>query len=132
MSYVSIFKHGRLFCMSALALCACSGASIDAPSGEQNQTAALRGGSFLITYKETSVPASAASDIARAGGDLVASYAPLGIVIARSTNANFASALASNAAISSVVSTAGAGVRAFTVKEATAPAPKPPPPSPTG
>jgi subtilisin family serine protease len=71
---------------------------------------------FLVLYKATSVPTSAASDIAAAGGKLVASYAQIGVAVAHANSATFATALARKGTVLSVVSTAGTAMDALTVK----------------
>ena len=46
---------------------------------------------YLVVYKGTAVPSNAAASIQKAGGTLVYSYAQIGVAIARSANASFAS-----------------------------------------
>lgn len=128
----SLLKHGRLVCLSAFALCACSGNIADESSELRSGTAPLNGGNFLITYKQTYVPNRVAIDVALAGGSLIASYGAIGIAVASSSSPTFAARLALNPAISSVVSTAGAGVPAFTIMAPTTKAPPPPPPGTSG
>ncbi len=75
--------------------------------GEQaSRTEALSGGSYIVVYKAEAVPESAYADIAQAGGRLVASYAKIGVAIARSDSKHFASELAKNAAVQGISPTA--------------------------
>jgi subtilisin family serine protease len=52
-----------------------------------------RGGdatTYLVLYKSTSVPSNAAASIGQAGGSLVYSYGQIGVAVAQSTSASFA------------------------------------------
>src|SRR5215210_5313866 len=49
---------------------------------------------YLVLYKQKSVPADAATRIARAGGSLVKSYSAIGVAVATSNNSAFGSRLA--------------------------------------
>ena len=44
---------------------------------------------YLVLYQQQAVPASAAGDVAAAGGTLVAAYDAIGVVVARSTSTSF-------------------------------------------
>src|ERR1700745_2783117 len=54
------------------------------------------GSTYVVLYKDGASSGGAASLVASAGGTLVANYSQIGVVIARSSNANFASAVQAN------------------------------------
>jgi lantibiotic leader peptide-processing serine protease len=66
---------------------------------------------YIVLYRGSSVPASAASKIARAGGTLVYSYKEIGVAIARSSNLSFASALRGNVEVEGAAATAAFATR---------------------
>ena len=61
---------------------------------------------YLVLYKGASVPADAAAVIAGAGGTLVYRYDAIGVAIARSASAGFATALATDARVEGASATA--------------------------
>jgi subtilisin family serine protease len=63
--------------------------------------------SFIVLYKGNSVPASAKADVQKAGGTFVYGYDAIGVAIARSDSASFATALARDRRVEGVSSTAG-------------------------
>ena len=63
--------------------------------------------SFVVLYKGNAVPASAKTDVQKAGGTFVYGYDQIGVAIARSDSAAFASKLAKDNRIEGVSSTAG-------------------------
>jgi subtilisin family serine protease len=63
--------------------------------------------SFIVLYKGSAVPASAKADVQRAGGTFVYGYDQIGVAIARSQSAGFATAMAKDNRIEGVSSTAG-------------------------
>jgi len=66
---------------------------------------------YLVLYKQQSVPAGAASAIQRAGGTLVYSYDAIGVAIAQSASTSFRSKVLSDKKVEGVSSTAGFGVQ---------------------
>src|SRR4051794_34081703 len=62
--------------------------------------------SFIVLYKGNAVPASARSDVQKAGGTFVYGYDAIGVAIARSDSASFATTLAKDSRIEGVSSTA--------------------------
>jgi subtilisin family serine protease len=66
---------------------------------------------YLVLYKQQSVPAGAASAIQRAGGTLVYSYDAIGVAIAQSASASFRAKMAADKKVDGVSSTAAFGVR---------------------
>src|SRR4051812_24124303 len=70
-------------------------------------TASARADSFVVLYKGSSVPASARADVAKAGGSLVYAYDEIGVAVARSDSASFATALSRDSRVDGVASTAG-------------------------
>jgi lantibiotic leader peptide-processing serine protease len=67
---------------------------------------------FIVLYKRNASPADAEATVARAGGTLVANWSAIGVVVARSSDADFATALGADSRVQGVASTAGLGVRA--------------------
>jgi subtilisin family serine protease len=65
---------------------------------------------YVVLYKQESVASDAAATIERAGGSVVASYPQIGVVIAESDSASFATSLANDSRIEGAASTAGFGV----------------------
>ncbi len=63
--------------------------------------------SFIVLYKGSSVPASARADVQNAGGTYVIGYDQIGVAIARSESASFASQMAKDNRVEGVSSTAG-------------------------
>jgi lantibiotic leader peptide-processing serine protease len=57
---------------------------------------------YLVVYKQTAVPADAASTIQKAGGSLVYSYGQIGVALARSDSSTFAAALSKDTTIEGV------------------------------
>jgi lantibiotic leader peptide-processing serine protease len=65
---------------------------------------------YVVLYKQEDVASDAGTTIKRAGGSVVASYPQIGVVIAESDSASFASSLANDSRIDGAASTAGFGV----------------------
>jgi subtilisin family serine protease len=65
--------------------------------------------SFIVLYKGSAVPASAKSDVQKAGGTFVYGYDQIGVAIARSNSSTFADKLAKDNRVDGVSSTAGFG-----------------------
>src|SRR5438270_3548278 len=63
--------------------------------------------SFIVLYKANSVPASAKGDVEKAGGTFVYGYDAIGVAVARSDSASFASQMVKDSRIEGVSSTAG-------------------------
>ena len=66
---------------------------------------------YIVLYKAKGVPNGAATSVKKAGGTLVASYGPIGVVIARSDDNGFAANLLIDSTIESVVATTAFGSR---------------------
>jgi subtilisin family serine protease len=62
---------------------------------------------YIVLYKGSSVPADAATTIAKAGGQLVYSYDAIGVAVARSDSASFRDSLLKDQKIENAASTAG-------------------------
>ena len=65
---------------------------------------------YVVLYKQDGVASDAAAKVEKAGGSVVASYPQIGVVIAESDAASFATSLASDDRIEGAASTAGFGV----------------------
>jgi len=63
--------------------------------------------SFVVLYKGNAVPASASADVQKAGGTYVVGYDQIGVAIARSQSASFASKMSNDRRVEGVSSTAG-------------------------
>src|SRR3954447_3105450 len=64
---------------------------------------------FVVLYKGNAVPASAKSDVQRAGGTYVYGYDQIGVAIARANSPSFASTLSKDSRVEGVASTRGLG-----------------------
>jgi subtilisin family serine protease len=69
------------------------------------------GAKYVVLYKEQAVPADARAMIARAGGNVIASYPQIGVVIARSTSSSFRAKLVADVHIEGAASTDAFRVR---------------------
>src|SRR4051812_30326435 len=61
---------------------------------------------YIVLYKQSTVPADAASRVAKAGGTVVASYDKIGVLVARSSSGTFASDVAKDNRVEGAVATA--------------------------
>jgi subtilisin family serine protease len=66
---------------------------------------------YLVVYKGTSVPSDGASSIQKAGGSIVASYDQIGVVVASSSSASFASNAQKDNRVDGAAATAGFGTQ---------------------
>src|SRR5262245_18976722 len=57
------------------------------------QLAAAASQNFVVLYQKNTLPSDAAARIAAAGGSIVASYAQIGVIIARSDSDSFAATM---------------------------------------
>ncbi len=80
-----------------------------APGGRQPASAATQGGdsAYIVLYHDGASSADAAATVSNAGGTLVANYSQIGVVIARSSEPNFAAAVQQNGKVAGAASTAG-------------------------
>src|SRR5215831_1239407 len=72
-------------------------------------SAAVQGGNstYIVLYRGGASSADAAATVSNAGGTLVANYSQIGVVIARSSDPNFAAAVQQNNKVEGAASTAG-------------------------
>jgi subtilisin family serine protease len=110
---------------------ACS-ASVEAEHVGTQSAAFSSSGSFIVLYRLNAVPPTAAADVAAAGGTFVASYPEIGVVVATSTSATFASKISANILVKGVAITTGASSPSSPVRIPDRLLPAPPPPSGTG
>jgi subtilisin family serine protease len=68
---------------------------------------------FVVLYRLEAVPRSAAAEISKAGGTLMASYPEIGVAVARSADPGFAGKLAKSWLVKAVAPTSGAGVNSL-------------------
>lgn len=62
---------------------------------------------YIVLYRDGASSAGAAATVSGAGGTLVASYSQIGVVIARSSDPNFAATVRQNGNVAGAASTAG-------------------------
>ena len=72
---------------------------------------------YIVVYRQASVPVDAAAGIARAGGSLVYSYNQIGVAIARGAGAAFRDQLRGDVRVSSVTPSAAYGLRLKDINE---------------
>ena len=80
---------------------------------------------YLVLYTHESTAASAAADVQRAGGQLIANYSQIGVLVASSSDASFAARMRAATGVDEVAGTSAYGVRPF--DDAAADASGPPP-----
>ena len=80
------------------------------PVVDQVQEAAIAQ-NYIVLYKNNAVGSDSASVVAKAGGTQVYNYDEIGVVIASSSDANFASKLAKDKRVEGVAATAGLGTQ---------------------
>jgi subtilisin family serine protease len=68
-------------------------------------------GRYVVLYKQQAVPSNAKAGISAAGGNVVASYPQIGVVIASSTSKSFRTRLLTDTRIEGVVATGGFATR---------------------
>src|SRR5437763_327102 len=61
--------------------------------------------SYVVLYKGNAVPASAKTDVQKAGGTFVAGYDQIGVAVARSDSSSFSTAIAKDSRVEGVSST---------------------------
>jgi lantibiotic leader peptide-processing serine protease len=77
---------------------------------------------YVVVYKAGAKSAGAARDVAAAGGTLVANYTDIGVVIARSSQSGFATAMGRANGVDSAVATGAFAVRSPDVSSSDGPA----------
>ena len=82
---------------------------------------------YIVLYKGQSTPGKVAATVQRAGGELVADYAQIGVVIARSDDAAFASKMRGQTGVEQVAATSAYGIRPFKEADSSDGAAGPPP-----
>ncbi|MFL6130406.1 MAG: S8 family peptidase [Mycobacteriales bacterium] len=78
----------RMVCSAAVAVSLLL-LGLSAPAGADSGTATGAEETYLVLYKLEAVPADAAGAVSAAGGTLVAAYAQIGVLVARSANPSF-------------------------------------------
>lgn len=66
---------------------------------------------YLVLYKQSAVPSNAADTIRDAGGEILAAYDAIGVVVARSGNSGFADTMEKNASVDGASATDTFGVK---------------------
>ena len=75
---------------------------------------------YVVLYTAGAKSAGAQQAVESAGGTLVANYAEIGVVIARSSQTGFAAAMSGKPGVDSAVSTGGFGVKSPDISAGTA------------
>jgi subtilisin family serine protease len=88
------------------------------PAAAEPATADGPAVSYIVLYKQSAVPADAADAVRAAGGELVASYDAIGVVVARSGSSKFAEAIERNQAVEGATATDKFGVQIGDVQAA--------------
>ncbi len=96
MRFRSIFGATVLVAATVVVTTTAAGVVPSAAAGSQT---------YLVVFKGQSVPSSAAGMISGAGGSIAASYGAIGVVVARSSSATFASAVGKDARVEGVAAT---------------------------
>ncbi|GAB3883965.1 S8 family serine peptidase [Terrabacter terrigena] len=60
---------------------------------------------YLVVYRSGAATSGAAADVGAAGGQVVANYAPIGVVVARSTSVDFAARMRTASSVEGAVAT---------------------------
>ena len=68
---------------------------------------------YLVLYKQKSSAASAATDVQRAGGQLVANYSQIGVLVASSSDAGFAARMSASKGVEAAVATSAYASKPF-------------------
>src|SRR6516165_6462549 len=77
---------------------------------------------YIVLYRGGASSADAAATVSNAGGALVANYSQIGVVIARSSDPNFAAAVQQNSKVAGAASTAGFATKSTTWRPTAVPA----------
>jgi lantibiotic leader peptide-processing serine protease len=96
----SWFGFAMSVCLST-SLVAC-GTEMSDPSVFQSTDALTTSQTFLVSFASGSIPSNAAAIVSAAGGTVVASYANVGVVLARTTSATFVTTLRADKRIDAV------------------------------
>ena len=110
MTLRSVAKTAPWLVSLCLALPSCAADLTDDPSLTEKTAAVTGPQTFLVLYKLESVPSTFQADIVKAGGTVIAPYPEIGVVIAIASNPTFASTLAKQVLVQSVVPTQGSAV----------------------
>ena len=94
----------RLLAGVAIVVAACLTVPAPASAAGPTQT-------YLVLFKGSSSPADAAAIVGRAGGSVVADYAEIGVLVARSDSASFAATVRADDAVEGAAPTANSATR---------------------
>jgi lantibiotic leader peptide-processing serine protease len=105
-------------------LLATASAATAAPASAATQGA---DSTYIVLYSDGASSADAAATVSNAGGTLVANYSQIGVVIARSSDPNFAAAVRHNGNIAGAARTAGFATQVSDVMDNSGPVDAPTP-----
>jgi subtilisin family serine protease len=102
-------KHSRRRLSAVLGLTA---ALVVAPAATTSTAAtSATDSTYVVLYRQGASTADASQAIAAAGGTVVANYAQIGVIVARSANSGFASTVSKSSKVDGVSATSGFGTR---------------------
>lgn len=102
-------KHSRRRLSAVLGLTA---ALVVAPAATTSTAAtSATDSTYVVLYRQGASTADASQAIAAAGGTVVANYAEIGVIVARSANSGFANTVKKSSKVDGVSATAGFGIR---------------------
>jgi subtilisin family serine protease len=117
-------RAGRL--LAGVAVIAAAGLTIPAHAMAAGSTGARQ--TYLVVYKGASTPTNAATAIRSAGGSVVANYAGIGVVVARSDNTAFGDRMRANSQVEGAAATTQYATRLRDVESANSDDSSGPPP----
>jgi subtilisin family serine protease len=95
--------------LAGVAIIVAAGLTVPAPAGAAGTTGATE--NYLVLFKGSSSPADAEAIVTRAGGTVVANYAKIGVLVARSNNTAFGSTVQANNKVEGAAATTRFGTR---------------------
>jgi subtilisin family serine protease len=90
--------------LAGVAMIVAAGLAVPAPAGAAGDTGAAE--NYLVVFKGNSSPKDAEAIVTRAGGSVVANYAQIGVLVARSNNTAFGTTLRANNKVEGASATA--------------------------
>ena len=102
-----VTRRSRWLAAAAAAALGLTGLASVAVPGGAAATSSGASAAYLVLYRAGASSAGAASAVQAAGGTLVANYRQIGVVVARSSDAGFASAVRKQAGVQGAAATAG-------------------------
>lgn len=95
--------------LAGVAIIVAAGLTVPAPAGAAGTTGATE--NYLVLFKGSSSPADAEAIVTRAGGTVVANYAKIGVLVAKSNNTAFGSTMRANNKVEGAAATTNFATR---------------------